>query len=358
MSFFVCIFAKETLNIKCMIKSLTFDGSYGYISEKLPEPTCSVRGYFGDENKDVLERRFSEKDLQKIKEYKKEHAEWKKHKDEYNNPRLAKNLLNRTFNFEANKINVIFGPNASGKTTILKAIAGNAGTTDGYPTMLPPLDCHDYGEDATTENFKKKLLKSMGNSAVIDWDGTPVYYDNFANRRSYGSLGDLSGSVLGDDMITEIQYIMSRGKISGGQNSIYLMNRLFNIAKQNLSFKDIFSKYVNDDGSYKDMKVNDIWEAAYKAQLDYYMGFENSMKNLPGTFLFDELDKSLDIINVYHLYTTVLPRLVKETGIQIIIISHSPIVLSDKIRNNDMYNIISIDEDYTKECIDIITKLN
>ena len=70
MSFFVCIFAKETLNIKCMIKSLTFDGSYGYISEKLPEPTCSVRGYFGDENKDVLERRFSEKDLQKIKEYK------------------------------------------------------------------------------------------------------------------------------------------------------------------------------------------------------------------------------------------------------------------------------------------------
>ena len=198
----------------------------------------------------------------------------------------------------------------------------------------------------------------MGNSAVIDWDGTPVYYDNFANRRSYGSLGDLSGSVLGDDMITEIQYIMSRGKISGGQNSIYLMNRLFNIAKQNLSFKDIFSKYVNDDGSYKDMKVNDIWEAAYKAQLDYYMGFENSMKNLPGTFLFDELDKSLDIINVYHLYTTVLPRLVKETGIQIIIISHSPIVLSDKIRNNDMYNIISIDEDYTKECIDIITKLN
>lgn len=339
-----------------MIKSLIFDGEYGYISEKLPEPACSVRGYFG--KKDKHSRKFSKKELQQIEEYDKEYTEWKKHKDEYNNPRLAKNLLNKTFRFEPNKINVIFGPNASGKTTILKAIAGNAGTIDGYPAMLNPLDCHEYGEDATTENFKKKLVKRMGNSAVIEWDGTPVYYDNFANRRSYGCLGDLSGSVLGDDLITEMQYIMSKDKISGGQNSIYLMNRLFNIAKQQKSFKDIFSQYVNDDGSYKKMKVNDVWEAAYKAQLDYYMGFENSMKNLPGTFLFDELDKSLDITNVYHLYTNVLPRLVNETGIQIIIISHSPIVLSDKIRNNEMYNIISIDEDYTKECIDIITKLN
>lgn len=339
-----------------MIKSLTFDGEYGYISEKLREPSCSVRGYNG-ENCDVFGRKFSDEDIKKIEKYKKEYKEWEKHKDDYNNPRLANYLLNRTFHFEANKINIIFGPNASGKTTILKAIAGNAGTTDGYPTLLSPLDCFGWDGEGTIENFKKTLTKTMGNSAIIEWDGTPVYYDNFVNKRTTGSIGDLCGSVLGDDLGTEIQYIMSKNKISGGQNSIYLMNRLFDIAKHKVSFKDIFSQYVNDDGSYKKMKCNDVWEAAYKTQLDYYMGFENSMKNLPGTFLFDEIDKSLDIINIYHLYVNVLPRIVQETGVQIIIISHSPIVLSDKIRNNDMYNIISIDEEYTKECIEVITNL-
>ena len=100
--------------------------------------------------------------------------------------------------------------------------------------------------------------------------------------------------------------------------------------------------------------MNDYWVEAYKVQLDYYMGFENSFKNLPNTFLFDELDKSLDIVNTCYLYNTALPKLVETTGVQIIIISHSPIVLSEKIRNNEMYNIISIDEDYTKECIKLL----
>lgn len=95
-------------------------------------------------------------------------------------------------------------------------------------------------------------------------------------------------------------------------------------------------------------------ESAYKAQLDYYMGFENSFNNLPSTFLFDELDKSFDIVNTFYLYNTVLPKLVETTGIQIIIISHSPIVLSKKVRNNEMYNIISIDKDYTEECIKLL----
>ena len=331
-----------------MIKSLTFTGEYGYISEKLHEPIDPVR-------RGGFKRKLTEEERERTKQYKKAYKEWEKHKDDYNNPTLAKNLLNRTFHFEPGKINLIFGPNASGKTTILKALGGVAGTTDGYAQLYTPLDVSDLCEKATVESFKrKKLQKMMCNSAIVDWDGTPVYYDNFANRKSYGSLGDLGGSVLGDDIVTEIQYIMSKDKISQGQNSIYLMSRLINIARQHLSYKDIFSKYVNDDGTYKPMNVNSAWEAAYKAQLDYYMGFENSFKNLPGTFLFDELDKSLDIVNTCYLYNTVLPKLIETTGVQIIIISHSPIVLSEKIRNNEMYNIISIDEDYTKECIKLL----
>ena len=53
----------------------------------------------------------------------------------------------------------------------------------------------------------------------------------------------------------------------------------------------------------------------------------------------------------------VLPEFVKKTGVQVIIISHSPLVIMDKIRNNDMYNFISIDEEYTNICIEKIGEL-
>lgn len=338
-----------------MIKSLTFTGEYGYITEKIEEPTCPVRGVYGGHTPSW--RKLSEKEQERIKKWKKDHKEWEKHKDDYANPHLVKNLLNRKFEFEEGKINIIFGPNASGKTTILRAIAGNAGCDDGYPTLMSPLDIRDFGEDTTIEKFKERLVKKMRNSADIEWDGVPVYYDNFANRTNRGSLGDLSGSVLGDDLITEVQYIMGKDKISLGQNSIYLINRLFNIAQSHLSFKDIFKEYINEDGTRKKIRVNDTWAEAYNVQLDYYMGFSNSCENLPGTFLFDELDKSLDILNIYNLYVNVLPKFVKETGVQVIIISHSPLVLMDKIRNNDMYNFISIDEEYTNTCIEKLGEL-
>ena len=340
-----------------MIKSLTFTGEFGYITEKITEPTCPVRGYCDEHTPSW--RKLSEKEQERIKKWKKDHKEWKKHKDDYANPHLVKNLLNRKFEFEEGKINIIFGPNASGKTTILRAIAGNAGCDDGYPTLMSPLDVRDFGEKATIERFKERLVKKMRNSADIEWDGVPVYYDNFANRTNRGSLGDLSGSVLGDDLITEVQYIMGKDKISLGQNSIYLINRLFNIAQSHLSFKDIFKEYINEDGTRKDLelRMNDVWSDAYNIQLDYYMGFSNSCENLPGTFLFDELDKSLDILNIYNLYVNVLPEFVRKTGVQVIIISHSPLVLMDKIRNNEMYNFISIDEDYTNVCIEKLGEL-
>lgn len=338
-----------------MIKSLTFTGEFGYITDKIAEPICPVRGY--NETNTPPWVTFTKEEKEKIKKWKKEYKEWEKHKDDYRNPHLVKNLLNRKFEFEEGKINIIFGPNASGKTTILRAIAGNAGCDDGYPTLMSPLDVHDFGEEASLESFKKKLAKKMRNSADIEWDGVPVYYDNFANRKSYGAIGDLCGSVLGDDIMSEIQWIMGKDKSSMGQQSIYLINRLFAIAQNHLSFKDIFSQYVNEDGTRKKMRVNDVWESAYNVQLDYYMGFENSCKNLPGTFLFDELDKSLDILNVYNLYANILPEFVRKTGVQVIIISHSPLVLMDKIRNNDMYNFISIDEEYTNTCIEKLGEL-
>lgn len=339
-----------------MIKSIKFNGEFGYIMNKIPEPICSVRGYDIKHYRDS----FSEEEKELIAEYKKKMKIWKKRKDEFQNPHLVKNLLDRTFMFEQNKINLIFGPNASGKTTILKALAGNAGTKDGYSnpnTLFCPIDFKTVNWDAepTAADFRKKLNNLMGNSADIDWDGAPIYYDNFSNRKSYGAIGDMCGSVLGDSIVTEVIYNMGKDKISKGQDSLYLFNRICNIASQKTSYAEIFKKFIDENGHIKySFGMNDTWYNTYKIQLDYYLGHEKSFESAPSTFLFDELDKSMDILNVYTLYTEILPSLIEKTGIQIIIISHSPVVLSDKIRKSDKYNFISIDEDYTNKCIELL----
>lgn len=339
-----------------MIKSITFTGKFGYITEKIPEPDCSVRGFNGKNEND---NRFSDEDRKKITKWKKEMKKWEKHKDEYLHPQLVNNLLGRKIEFEPGKINLIFGPNASGKTTILKAIAGNAGIdNDGYPKLYGPLEFdRGLGEEITKEHVRNFYNKLMKNSADIEWDGSPVYYDNFANRKNYGYIGDMLGSVLGNDLVTEIEYRMNKNQISLGQNSIYLLNRLIDIAKKHLCFADLFKGYVNQDGTIKEMRMNAVWSDAYRLQLEYFLGFEKSLVKSPGTFLFDELDKSLDIANIYALYIGMLPKLVEETGVQVIIISHSPLVLSERILGNNIYNFISMDEAYTKDCITNLKKL-
>ena len=61
--------------------------------------------------------------------------------DGYANPQLIKNLVGRKITFEKDKINVLFGPNASGKTTIIKTIAryclcGDTNNCDGYTNVV------------------------------------------------------------------------------------------------------------------------------------------------------------------------------------------------------------------------------
>lgn len=340
-----------------MIKSITFTGKFGYINETIPEPDCSVRGY------GCGWKRFTDEEKKLIAEYEKEYKYWEDNqKGKYMYPEMVKNLIGRKIGFESGKINLIFGPNASGKTTILKALAGVGGTTDGYAKLLGPIEIRTSysSSDITREDMDKNIEYLMQNSADVEWDGAPIYYDNFSNRKTYGYFGDLGGSVLGNDIMTEMTYIMGKNKISLGQNSIYLMKRLFSMAQEKLCYADIFSKYLTKDGKFKksnQVDVNGVWYDAYKVQMKYFLEKEKGFVKSPVTFLFDEIDKSLDIANIYSLYTDVLPSLVKETGVQVVIISHSPLVLSDKIRNNEMYNFISIDEGYTESCLENLKKL-
>ena len=73
---------------------------------------------------------------------------------------IVKNLGEKTITFDPDKINVIFGPNGCGKTTILKAIAnvclcGDKNSMDGYtnPYHLNPLCINGKLDDETKYNI-------------------------------------------------------------------------------------------------------------------------------------------------------------------------------------------------------------
>lgn len=262
------------------------------------------------------------------------------------NPVLIKNLYNRKFKFEDNKINVLFGPNASGKSTIIKAIAAHClcgedkRVQDGM-TNFKKFNPTDYGflVDRTKERFYELIDNAAGNIVEIDWDGGFVYNDNFGARGSH-AIGDLCGGII-DDIGEEINYILGKGQISMGQNSIYLINKLTQLCTKKFEMSEIdklFTKEFN--------RVNDTWGNTWKLAYDY-INEKHTDDNASLTIMLDEIDKSLDINNVIMLYTEVLPKLVQKYNVQVILVSHSPIILSDKIFNNPDYNIISLDKEYT-----------
>lgn len=328
-----------------MLKSLTFTGGEGYITETAYK-TVLRKQYKGWTDEDV------EADIKR----RKENGEWLRHyvREDYyierkagkKNPHLIKNLLNRTFEFSGDKINILFGPNASGKTTIIKTIAryclcGDNHASDGF-TNIAKVEPLDYGfswsekPDYTQEKLKNILDKK--NPAIIEWDGSPVYFENLDGRRQTGSIGDLAGSLLSQK--EEFLYLVNRSKMSQGQNSMFFINQLIKIC-DNVPTRD---DYNNNLERYKNNKT---WYDAVKNSLDYINSFGDGDGKF--TLLLDETDKSMDISNVLLFYKEFLPMLQKNFNVQIIIVSHSPLMLSNIIQDNDNYNFISIDNKYTKE---------
>ena len=125
----------------------------------------------------------------------------------------------------------------------------------------------------------------------------------------------------------------------------YQFSKLMKFMSKTITYNEIL------EPSRKCLQSNEYWKNCFLAQEEYFKSFPMAFDpNGQNTYLFDEIDKSTDILNVNELYTKIFPSIIDKYGCQIIVISHSPLVLRNEIYNSDKYNFISMDEKYTNEC--------
>lgn len=319
-----------------MIKSVSFpnDGK-GYVYAHPDEPVRPNR----------RDREFYDKTPEEYKKglnkYYKEHKKWEKEKDNYVCP-CAKNLIGKKFDFEDHKVNVIFGRNGSGKSTIIRQIGGTALIEkSGFTSIHEPLD-FGWGEEKNVEYLVNKYKM---NSSSVEWDGAPVYLYNPDVLTTFGgSFGEMANTLFNGDTSSEITYILGGSRVSSGQRSALMLNRIMSVCEMVPSMKQLvsYAQTQLDKG-----RMNETWMNTYRCQLDYLKGFKNFDKEGPTTLVFDEIDKSLDIPTVIFLYTEFFPRLVKKYGTQVILVSHNPLILSKNIIEQPEFNLISVDDEYT-----------
>lgn len=279
----------------------------------------------------------------------------------YENDRARNCLLGRKFVFSGDKINLIFGPNASGKSTIINTIAnytlcGSNRYFDGFTNITKfeplnyPLSFGTKENKYTKENLIQQIELAAGNKAKVEWDGNPVYYHAFEKRQSIMSVDDIEDNIIGG-MADQLSFMMNKKSLSDGKQSIYIFSCLFDIAKYNPSFEDIINLSSDKLNNY-----NDTWKKCFDNTLNYineiYCG-----ERTQNTILLDEIDKSLDINNIAWIFKELLPKLKETNNQQIIVISHSPLVLSETICSPDIYNLISMDEDYTNNVKNLLSSL-
>ena len=339
-----------------MIKSVYFPKiGKGYIYETVEEPVKPER--FHREYRTCSEEEFKEAK----KKWANKHRAWCKIKNEFKLP-CAKYLVGRKFEFEPGKINIIFGANGSGKSTIIKAIAGAASCGDGYTQFNDPSafrysfswDKMPEKEIYSTGEFLKILDGRKKNTAEVEWDGSPVYYHNFGEtaKKAGNIFGELMNSGIINSAKEEVGFLLGEKMISAGQKAAWIFNKLVRVISNEISLKQIVEPFMDNVKN-----ANSTWTSAYEVQYEYYSKLPNFLNVKEKTLLLDEIDINLDIETVYRLYMEVFPRLVDKYGTQIIAVSHSPLMLSKQIMENPMYNVISIDEQYTSDAKEILRKL-
>ncbi len=226
-------------------------------------------------------------------------------------------LKGRRFEFPEGLV-VLFGQNASGKSTLLNLLAGYSGCAQQGWTTFAPEYIPPYKKGPATF---PKAFRTKGCEAEVEWDGTATYYTcGPTSTRSQVDFAEAleTGGDEADDFLKRILV-----KVSSGQDQIGWLNNLEKRLATVPNLHTCNTWRVSGHGEMSADKVNDTWGDVIRA-------FEVYLQSLPATgplsVLLDEPDVHMSIPNQHILWSRAMPRVA--VGRQLIVATHSPFALT------------------------------
>ena len=201
------------------------------------------------------------------------------------------------------RITVLCGPNGTGKSTILKALAENAGCGEGGWSAMhrkTTVSGHDLTDENIRNNTKNISAAEKENSSLniaespdsipaslkfdadIKWDGKPVFYQD--------CYADTDISFFNNDFFNENELLRS-----SGEKRIGLINELINF------LEDRFLTYKTGRGEGPTLLLDEV---------DNHIGFAG--QSLLWKFIFPMLAKKYQLIISSH---SVFPLLLRRDDV-------------------------------------------
>jgi len=235
------------------------------------------------------------------------------------------NVSNNTFTFTPN-INVLFGPNGCGKSTILKTIAAYCAITDtGWSSFTDPLQYPSDKREFFPINYS---IHAPGNcTAEVGWDGSPSLFNAGEIAADDGWFFKNVGKNK-DNVFSENEQMMAMiNKPSSGEYRAFQINKILNMIAKNAPLQL-------------------MGEPACEGEVQYINSLPRNGKR---TILFDEPERSLSLPKQLALFGA-LDNFEKDY--QLIISTHSPLIL---FKSN--INLIDVEPGYAAECMKILAEL-
>lgn len=235
-------------------------------------------------------------------------------------------------------LNIIFGPNASGKSTLIDIMASYLFAKQSGRSVITSSALGDLYSDSLVGN-KVAVLP-----AEILHDGQPIIYVDPRQE-----VGLINGHFDDDFMTDGINSLRSRNQSTGQKTSMRINEAIDILMRTNLfnAKKDKKAPKVNEfptEFVWKMTKsqVNDFWAA----RLDFA---ESMLKStIPvgqKTILMDEPESGFSLVWQYGLWSNVLAS-EEASKFQLIIATHSPYAL-----NVPNANYIDVVPGYREQCL-------
>jgi predicted ATPase len=239
-------------------------------------------------------------------------------------PTVLPDVGRKEFTFEADGIQVLFGPNGCGKSTLIKTMKAYCGIKTGGWSRISD-DGMLGAKSAGQFPYVYRHYTPGPFDAKVVWDGTPTFYnDGDIKVEQFGWF--IKNEALSDDGITTEaeQMDLLAKKPSSGQHRVAKISKMLKVIKS--------PPHLLQDMSRP--------EAQYIAKLP---------RNGKPTLLLDEPERALSLPKQKELFEKILVPL--SQTYQVIVATHSPFVLF-----NDNARIINLREGYAEECIEIFTE--